>query len=250
MTLQEFLIRYSNLKEYHSWKKRFQDMYEFTKEIQVIPWQEEFNIKDENESTIDELEFLNFMVQNKMISEEEIQKTISNMPNYSSKTLIISFVNDKIISFREKRPDFYIVLNEIGNTYFNEYDIEWNYNNISGEILMWLIINDKFNGDENTIKQWHKIIRLLNENSEAILNFLDKIAFKVANLHNINLNDENIYLSFEHQRPILQLMSLNGMSTSNNPEFILENILKGINEKDLISYILLEEILKKQEEEL
>lgn len=54
--------------------KKFHDFTEFSKSVEVIPWQEEFAVADHNPEVIDHLEFLEKLLEMKAITQEEFER--------------------------------------------------------------------------------------------------------------------------------------------------------------------------------
>jgi hypothetical protein len=139
--------------------KKFLDFVEFSKSVEVIPWQEEFAVADYNPEVIDFLEFLEKLLQMKAISQEEYEREVSKLPSYASKTGGVAFIEDKVVSFRDEDSPEHIIVHEIGHCYFREPDQIWSANYGGGESLFWLIIRQDLPLNELAIFQYHSWLR-------------------------------------------------------------------------------------------
>lgn len=165
--------------------KKFPDFVEFSKSVEVIPWQEEFAVADYNPEVIDYLEFLEKLLEMKAISQEEYEREISKLPPYASKTGGVAFIEDKVVSFREENPPEHIIVHEVGHCYFKENDRIWNASYGGGESLFWLIIRKNLPLNELSIFQYHSCLRRtlegqVKEVAKEVLKKLSKLNMPVA----------------------------------------------------------------------
>jgi uncharacterized protein Usg len=168
-TSYDYLIEDKNA--FQKIKEKFPDFVEYSKTIEVIPWQEEFNIADKNPELLEELKFWNTLLEAKLITPEEHAKNIQhiNQVGYISRTEGLSIIEDNVVSFRDKNPSIYIVVHEIGHCYFKEPDTIWNATYGGGEYLFWLAIEKNLKINENTIKYYHKLLKdTINNNVKAV----------------------------------------------------------------------------------
>jgi hypothetical protein len=165
--------------------KKFPDFVEFSKEIEVIPWQEEFAVADFNPEVIEFLEFLEKLLEMKAISQEEFERETANLPSYASKTGGVAFIEDKVVSFRDENPPEHIVVHEVGHCYFRENDRIWSASYGGGESLFWLIIRKNLPLNELAIFQYHSWLRKTLEGqvqkvAKEVLKRLQKLNLPVA----------------------------------------------------------------------
>jgi len=139
--------------------KKFHDFTEFSKSVEVIPWQEEFAVADRNPEVIDFLDFLNKLLDMKAITQEEYEKEISKLPAYASKTGGVAFIEDNVVSFRSPDPEEHIIVHEVGHCYFKENDRIWSSSYGGGESLFWLILRQDLPLNELAIFQYHSWLR-------------------------------------------------------------------------------------------
>jgi hypothetical protein len=139
--------------------KKFPDFTEFSKSVEVIPWQEEFAVADYNPEVIDYLEFLEKLLHMKAITQEEFEREVSKLPAYASKTGGVAFIEERVVSFRDESPPEHIVVHEIGHCYFKENDRIWNASYGGGESLFWLILRKDLPLNELSIFQYHSWLR-------------------------------------------------------------------------------------------
>jgi hypothetical protein len=139
--------------------QKFSDFVEFSKSVEVIPWQEEFAVADYNPEVIDYLEFLEKLLEMRAISQEEFERETSKLPSYASKTGGVAFIEERVVSFREENPPEHIIVHEIGHCYFRENDRVWNASYGGGESLFWLILRKDLPLNELSIFQYHSWLR-------------------------------------------------------------------------------------------
>jgi hypothetical protein len=152
---------------YQKLKEKFPGMAEFAKKVLIIPWSDDFNIRDKNPEVIETIQFLDILLQNKLITQDEYRKQIKKISSgYAARTVGISFMDKKQVSFRDSVPDSTVVLHELGHIYFQVNDLFWNASYGGGEILLWLALKDKYNITENHIRHFHHIIEGIYEDTE------------------------------------------------------------------------------------
>jgi hypothetical protein len=139
--------------------KKFPDFVEFSKSVEVIPWQEEFAVADYNPEVIDYLEFLNKLLDMQAITQEEYEKEVSKLPSYASKTGGVAWIEENVVSFRSETPEEHVVVHEIGHCYFKENDRIWSASHGGGESLFWLILRKDLPLNELSIFQYHSWLR-------------------------------------------------------------------------------------------
>jgi hypothetical protein len=140
-------------------QRKFPDFVEFSKTVEVIPWQEEFAVADHNPEVIEFLEFLEALLEMKAITQEEFERETSNLPSYASKTGGVAFIEDNVVSFRDPNPEEHVVVHEIGHCYFKENDRIWSSSYGGGESLFWLILRKDLPLNELAVFQWHSWLR-------------------------------------------------------------------------------------------
>ena len=143
-------------------EKHFPDFLKTAEEVAVIPWQEEFQIADKNPEVIEEVEFWNTLLDSGVISEGE-WRTKTNQAlrksGYASKTMGISFMETKEVSFRQKVPDQAVLVHEVGHVHFQEIDAFWSSTYGGGEILFWLGLKEKYSVKEENVRRFMSLFR-------------------------------------------------------------------------------------------
>jgi hypothetical protein len=140
-------------------QRKFPDFVEFSKTVEVIPWQEEFAVADHNPEVIEFLEFLEALLEMKAITQEEFERETAKLPTYASKTGGVAFIEDNVVSFRDPNPPEHVVVHEIGHCYFKENDRIWSSSYGGGESLFWLILRKDLPLNELAIFQYHSWLR-------------------------------------------------------------------------------------------
>lgn len=166
MKLSEIIGKYDF---YPSLQKKFPSMANLAEEVEVIPWRDEFNVADKNPEVIEALEFLDMLLKNGMITEEQyIEQSRKVATSYASKTMGMAFIKDRKISFREAVPKPAIVLHELGHVYFQVHDILWNASYGGGEILLHLALNNRYYITEGHIRRYHALLEKTYEDPEGV----------------------------------------------------------------------------------
>ena len=183
MNLKEFMKKYESLKEFQIFKEKFPEMYEFSKYVEVIPWQDDFAIADKNPEVLEELEFYETLYQNGMIDEKEYErlreKVWKKTSGIVSKTMGIAFTDDNVVSFRSQRPPFWVVVHELGHCYFKEPDPVWSSVYGGGESVLWLIVKGHLEGNEETVRRYMDFLKLTYENPKKANEVLNEVARKL-----------------------------------------------------------------------
>jgi len=181
MTIKDLLDNHYNQdKWFKIFKEKFPQMYNFSSEVEIIPWKDEYAIVDKNPEVIDEIEFWEYLYKNALITEKEYQKKLQELTRPASKTIGIAFIKTKQVSFRTEFPPLLVILHELGHCYYEEEDPIWSSVYGGGEFLMNLILMGKFEGNEETIKYYHSLLHIgytcpsvleakLNEVAEELL---------------------------------------------------------------------------------
>jgi hypothetical protein len=165
-------------------QKKFPDFTEFSKEIEVVPWADEYAIADKNPEVIDHLEFLEKLLEMKAISQEEFERETAKLPAYASKTGGVAFIEEMVVSFRDANPPEHIIIHEVGHCYFRENDMVWSSSYGGGEALFWLILRQDLPLNELAIFQYHTWLRKVlqgqvEEVAEEIVRKLSKLNLPV-----------------------------------------------------------------------
>ncbi len=181
MKAYDYLVR---CPSFYLISKKFPDFTEFSKTVEVIPWQEEFAIADRNPEVIDFLEFLETLLQMQAITQEEFERETAKLPTYASKTGGVAFIEENVVSFREENPPEHVVVHEIGHCYFKENDRVWSASYGGGESLFWLILRKDLPLNELAIFQYHSWLRRtlegkVEEVAKEVLKKLSKLNLPV-----------------------------------------------------------------------
>jgi len=178
MKAYEYLVR---CPSFSLIQRKFPDFVEFSKSVEVIPWQEEFAVADYNPEVLDFIEFLDRLLQMKAITQEEFEKETSKLPSYASKTGGVAFIEENVVSFREENPPEHIVVHEIGHCYFRENDRVWSASYGGGESLFWLILRKDLPLNELSIFQYHSWLRRTLEGQ--VKEVAKEVLKKLSKLH-------------------------------------------------------------------
>jgi hypothetical protein len=165
-------------------QKKFTDFVDFSKSIEVVPWDDEYAIADRNPEVIDHLEFLEKLLQMRAITQEEYEREVSKLPAYASKTGGVAFIEEGVVSFRDENPPENVIIHEVGHCYFREPDQIWNASYGGGEALFWLILRQDLPLNELAIFQYHSWLRRtlegqVEEVAEEIVRKLSKLNLPV-----------------------------------------------------------------------
>lgn len=166
-------------------KSVYPDFYECFKKIRIIPWQAGWQDGEKNPEIIEKIGKLNKQLENKKITREEFEKELNNpkMKTYSSRIAGISFMDEKLVAFRDKNPPFNIIIHEAGHIYFMVYDNVWNASYGGAEILLWLGLNGRYNIKEENVRQYIKLLKKAKKD-ETYLEAADEITDKLYPLLN------------------------------------------------------------------
>lgn len=230
MNLQTLMATYPESEKF---KEKFPLLWDYAAKVEVIEWQDDFAVADRNPEKIDELDFFYMLLQNGMISEDEYMEKTRSI-SYASKTVGIAFMDEDKVSFRSKRPKFYVLVHELGHCYFKAPDPIWSSDYGGGEDVLWLIYKDLLEGNENTIKAWIDLMELAHEDREKVMAFLDDFALRLAEKYDIDLDKiENWGIEGE-ERPIVKLMRFGGTLTflDRMPKDFLFNLIDGVLYQD------------------
>jgi hypothetical protein len=164
--------------------RKFPDFVEFSKSVEIIPWQEEFAIADYNPEVIDHLEFLEKLLQMQAITQEEFEREVAKLPAYASKTGGVAFIGEGVVSFRDENPPEHVIVHEVGHCYFRENDMVWSSSYGGGETLFWLILRRDLPLNELAIFRYHSWLRKVlqgqvEEVAEEIVRKLSKLNLPV-----------------------------------------------------------------------
>jgi len=144
-------------------------MLEFSKRVRVIPWSEEFSIADKNPEKVEKLSELRKLLLEKKLSEEEYLKKVEEIekefPGYTSMTKGIAFIGENTVAFRDKNPDIYTILHELGHVYFGKGDFIWSATYGGAEILFMLALDEKY----------EDVYKITEENIWKCLEFLERV---------------------------------------------------------------------------
>ena len=262
MNLKEFLDRYySGDERFERWVEAFPKMYRYARGVEVIPWREDFQVADKNPQVIDQMEFLEELYKNGMISEEEYEKEMEKirreMKGYVSRTEGIAFMEENKVSFRRAVPSLNIVLHELGHCYFKEIDRFWSSAYAGGEDIMWLIALGKIEGErgknEEFVKNYMSLVRKTVENPEealTILNYKAREFLKRFGIFGLEHFEEYGYKAGEY--PLRNWMDALSLQTGRIPDrdlkaeisFFLANSVTGAIYNDPIHKGFLEELIR------
>jgi hypothetical protein len=165
-------------------QRKFPDFVEFSKSVEVVPWDDEYAIADRNPEVIDQLTFLEALLEMKAITQEEFERETAKLPAYASKTGGVAFIEEGVVSFRDENPPEHIIVHEVGHCYFRENDMVWSSSYGGGEALFWLILRQDLPLNELAIFRWHSWLRRtlegrVEEVAEEIVRKLSKLNLPV-----------------------------------------------------------------------
>jgi hypothetical protein len=142
-------------------RRLFPEFVDSARSIEVIPWQESFQIADRNPQVLDTLEFYGQLLRNGLITKDQhdkyVQDALLETKGIISRTEGIAFITTREISFRRPNPPAYIV-HEIGHVHYSEPDPIWSATYGGGEALMQLALWDGYTIDDKTIRKFHQIL--------------------------------------------------------------------------------------------
>lgn len=195
--LYDFMVRFYESDEvFQRFKEKFPKMLEFSKEVKVIPWREEFAIADRDPEVIDVLaEMEKDFKRGKITEKEYVERLKELLPlgKVVSKTEGISFMDEKEVSFRSEKPGFALILHELGHVYFRERDDVWNARHGGGEWLMWLMLKGKIEGEkrknEEIVKSYVKLLRELSKNPVKVAEVLNRAARNVSKKYGLSVKN-------------------------------------------------------------
>lgn len=144
-------------------EKLFPELIETSKEITVIQWRDEFQVADKNPEVVDEMDFYELLLRNKMITEKEYHSHINKLlsqANYISRTEGVAFIETKEISFRSSNPHIAHIVHEIGHIHYAEPDPVWSAAHGGGEMLVQLALWKNYMTDDKAIRKYHSLIHL------------------------------------------------------------------------------------------
>lgn len=177
-----------NLKEYmeklypeetEKLKEKFPQMYEFASEVEVIEWNKEFEEGDVNPEVFDQLKLLDLLFESGLISENKYQEEYRKITSKPARKIGgVSLIREKKVSFRDRVPDFHVILHELGHVYFKELDITWNSSYAGGEVLVNFVLNEKIDLTEKDIKNFMRIYNLIYLAPEDKIETIEKIIGK------------------------------------------------------------------------
>jgi hypothetical protein len=165
-------------------QRKFPDFVEFSKSVEVVPWEDEYAVADYNPEVIDFLDFLNKLLDMKAITQEEYERETSKLPAYASKTGGVAFMEEGVVSFRDKNPPEHVIVHEVGHCYFKENDRVWSASYGGGESLFWLILRKDLPLNELAVFQYHSWLKRtlegqVKEVAKEVLKKLSKLNLPV-----------------------------------------------------------------------
>ena len=241
MRLYELLSSYEESEYLKKFKEKFPLIFEFSKEVEVLPWREEFGIADFNPEVVDKLEELEEKLKEGLISKEEYEREVRNLKE-ASRTEGIAFLEKKQVSFRRERPHLSLVLHELGHVFFGESDRIWSSRYGGGEFLMRLIIEEVVDGDEKTVRDFMEFLKQLDENPEKAGRLLDRAAQAVSKKYGLSCTGAR---EFSLRCGVILFPSerTEALSREECSMFVI-NMLEGANFKDPLWTECLKELLK------
>lgn len=170
-------------------REKFPGLYGHSHFVRVLEWRDEYAVADKNPEVIDEIEFWQMLLESGLISKEEYEKKMSSLPRYASRTEGIAFRDTNEVSFRKKRPPFYVVVHELGHCYFKEPDPTWSSVYGGGEWLLWIVLRHDLKGfTEESIKNYMSLIKLNFEDPQRLYEILTEKSLSIAERFNIDVN--------------------------------------------------------------
>lgn len=228
MNLLELMREYYP-EEAEKLKEKLPKIYDFAKQVETIQWQKEFEIADKNPELFENLRVLEMLYDSKMISEEDYIRERDKIlkSGYSSITMGVAFIDDKKVSFREKVPNFIIILHELGHIYFRASDLPWNAMYGGAEILTHFALMDKIEITEKEIKDYIAIYTLVYLAKPEVIEEIEKII--ISNITNQEMYRLIPVLFFSGILPSLSLIEEGEeiLYQEYEPEKIEKNIQEG-----------------------
>jgi len=137
----------------------FPSMVETAKDVDVIPWQDEFAVKDRNPEIIDAVEFYDILLSQKLITEAKYRELVDKIVIApASRTEGIAFIKEKQVSFRTATVSIWTVIHELGHVHFQEPDPIWSSVYGGGEMLVHLALIKNFNITEKEVVYYHSLL--------------------------------------------------------------------------------------------
>lgn len=170
MKLIEYVMQ---IPQYQSLKKKFPAMVKTAEEVEVVPWEEKYAVVDKNPEVIDKLNFLHFLYKEGLLTQQQFEQQQQAVKIYASKTLAISFIDEKKVSFREN-PSPYTVLHELGHIHFEVNDFLWNKLYGGGEILFFLGLEGRYKIRERNIRHYFNLIKASYDDPITTHDFIAK----------------------------------------------------------------------------
>ncbi len=206
-------------------EEMFPNMYKFARQVEIIPWEETFQKTDKNPEIFQQIEFLQMLLENGMISEEEYRKSLKYIhPGYASITKGISFIKDKKVAFRDKIPPITAILHELGHIYFKEDDYVWNSVYGGGESLLHLTLTQKASFTEKDIKNHMRFMRLILLAPISKLKEIDQQLTKYIRHHMESKNLGSLSVNNSVLSLILAAGTLPGVEFEEGEDLLYEHI--------------------------
>lgn len=194
--LYDFMVsNYSDDRTFQAFKEKFPKMFEFSKEVKIVPWKEEYAVGDCNPEIVDALKELHESLEKRLISPKEYLERFEELRKEfvkegASKTEGMAFPERKEVSFRDKKPSFYVVLHELGHVYFKVDDSLWKARFGGGELVFWLILRGEIDAEERNEELVRAYINLFyklqkEKKVKEVSDFLNEVARRVAKEYNL-----------------------------------------------------------------
>lgn len=261
MYLQEILDAYykgTEKEKFELWRKAFPKMYEFSQEVEVIPWEEEYQSADVNPEIIDQLKFYEELLKNGLISEKEYLNLTRSVRGFSRKVLGVAFIEENAVAFRDKIPPLNVAIHELGHIFFKKGDNVWSDIYAGGETLMWAIVFNRIEGqegkNEELVRNYMDIYELsiLNpKKGEVIINKVAKRVLKQIGVENPKEFLEKAGWDIE-PTPINALLIRNGTLPSKDyqPAHYIQNLMVGsLYPSETIPQLFIKELISKTPQE-
>ena len=128
-------------------RKKYPGILEFSKKVKLIPWKNEYAVRDRNPEIVEKLRELDRALNRGLISQSEYEKESSKLLKDSrgiiSRTEGVSFYDKNETAFRDEDPSDYVLIHELLHCYYKVDDQILNSAYLGLETLFWMGLNEE-----------------------------------------------------------------------------------------------------------